>query len=236
MLFRKSDDYNKRRKTMEQNGKIVLDAANKAKHFIKITANDRVIVKQWLEQQPRGIIYRENQFLNIVAEAIRNVDYDYWIAGMEPSVFVKEIYYTDKREKIGVGFSCRQWIQMAEDYAPERGSRLSNLYELFIWYALRIAKGLWTLDYVANDSSSMGNYFNAPNSSRCMEKTGARVCGGYCDGQGNTYKIVTCGCEFAIVGGSYVDYGTANPVATTQFYNYPDYILNYCTGVLVLTK
>lgn len=213
--------------------KMVLSAANKAKYFVKISAQDRNLVKKWLEQQI-AVTYKERVFLNIVAEAIRNINYDYWIACLEPCVFVKEIYYTDKREKVGVGFTGPQWSEMAKAFAPERHSRLSNLYELFLWYALRIVKGLWTLDYVAEDSSSAGNYFNSTNSSRSMEKTGERVCGGFSDGQGNTCKMVTWGKEYVIVGGSYLEYGTTNPVGSFQFYENTETILKYCTGVVVL--
>ena len=96
--------------------------------------------------------------------------------------------------------------------------------------------GLWTLDYVAYNSSSAGNYWNAPDSAKRMEKTGERECGGYRDGQGNTYKIVTDEDCFALVGGCY-DVGGGNiPVAAVSYYYNPyDIRCNSC-GVVVLTK
>ena len=221
-MLRKTDDYIKRRKTMEQfevvfkpvegyehvaikgeNGELivrlvpnsseklqnnaicskketVVESRDKAKFFTKITAEDRERVKKWLATK-RSKTDRDKTFLTRVRKAVKAVNYDYWIANMEPSVVKGKICYA-KGKNVGVGFSCNQYKQMAEDYAPDRGSRLAKLHELFIWYALRIVDGFWTFDYVANNSSSAGNYRNAPVATNFMEKTGVRECGGFCDG------------------------------------------------------
>ena len=228
--------------TQGENGELIIRlvpnssemSCEKAKFFTKITAEDRKKLKNWLAKQ-KGKSDREKSFLTRVREAVKAVDYDYWIANLEPSVTDRKIYYAEGNA-VGVGFSCNQWMQMAKEYAPERGSRLSNEHELYIWYALRIVNGLWTLDYVANDSSSAGNYRNAPGATHAMEKTGARKCGGFCDGQGNSYKIVTCEGGYALVGGHYVEDGSDYPVADVNYYHRPYYIHYGSSGVLVLTK
>lgn len=207
---------------------------DKHPYFTKITAEDRDKVKNWLAKQ-KGETVRVKRFLGRVKEAVQAVNYDFWIANLEPSVANWKVYYA-KGEDVGVGFSCNQYKKMAEEYATERGSRLANLHELFIWYALRIVTGFWTLDYVCNDSSSAGNYRNAPNAYRRLETTGARTCGGYGDGQGNTFKIVTVGDDFALVGGFYFNIGDYCPVADVYYYNIPDNFRDYSSGVLVLTK
>lgn len=125
---------------------------------------------------------------------------------------------------------------MAKEYAPERGSRLAELNELFIWYALRIANSLWTLDYIVNDSSSEGNYINSPHGSRHKKRTGGRKCGGYSDGQGNTCKIVTHEGGYVHVGGCYKARGDFIPVAHVGYYCVPDQVQYFCLGVLALTK
>lgn len=215
--------------------KDVACSQSKEPFFTKITAEDREKVKKWVANQ-KGKTDRETAFLKRVAKAIQKVDYDYWIANLEPSVKNGKIYYAENHE-VGTVFSCNQWEKMAREYKHERGSRLCNLHELFIWYALRIVNNLWTLSYVANDSSSAGNYLNAPKSSRTMDKTGAKECGGYRDGQGNTYKIVTCVGGYAMVGGGYNINGYGYPVATVNFYHGPGGGI-LCNGswVLVLTK
>ena len=209
-------------------------SCDKAKFFTKITAEDREKVKKWLAKQ-KGKSDREKSFLTRVKEAVKVVDCDYWIANLEPSVTDGKIYFAEG-DAVGVGFSSNQWKQMAKEYAPERGSRLSNEHELYIWYALRTVNGLWTLDYVANDSSSAGNYRNAPGATHFMERTGARMCGGFCDGQGNSYKIVTREGGYALVGGDYGDYGFNYPVAGVDCYYDPIDIQDYSSGVLMLTK
>ena len=202
--------------------------------FTKITAEDREKVKEWVTKQ-KGKTDRDTAFLKRVAEAIQKINYDYWIANLEPSVEGRKIYYAENHD-VGTGFSCNQWETMAEKYNPERGSRLCNLHELFIWYALRIVNSLWTLDYVANNSSSAGNYLNAPKSSECRDKTGAKECGGYRDGQGNTYKIVTSEGSYALVGGHFNFDGDYYPVADVGYYDNPSNIHNFSSGVLVLLK
>lgn len=208
---------------------------DKAKFFTKITAEDREKVKKWRAKQ-RGKTKREKNFLARVKKAVKAVNYDYWIANLEPSVINGKIYYA-KGNDVGVGFSCDRWKKMSEEYSLENGSRLSNLYELFIWYALRIVNGFWTLSYVANDSSVAANYGNLPRATYSMEKTGTRKCGGFCDGQGNSYKIVTHKDGYRLIGGNYNDVGGFNyPVADVGYCNFPGITRDYGSGVLVLLK
>ena len=220
---------------MERFGNVLKTEVDKAKFFTKITAEDREKVKNWLAKQ-NGETDEEKSFLTRVREAVKVVNYDYWIANLEPSVTVtnEKIYYA-KGNVVGQGYSFQQWRQMAKEYATERGSRLSNEYELYIWYALRIVNGLWTLDYVANDSSNEGNYWNAPGSTHSIERTGERKCGGFCDGQGNSFKIVTCEGAYAMVGGEYSEHGRCCTVALVR-YRGTDLFPISGSGVLVLTK
>lgn len=200
-----------------QRRNVVYGTQDKAKYFTKISEQDREKVKSWLETQKgtENPTKREKEFLETVGKAIQVIDYEYWIATIEPSVRHGKIFYSGG-ERVAIGLYGNQWIEMATDYAPERGSRMANLYELFIWYALRIANGLWSLDYVANDSSSGGNYWNAPRAFKTLERTGMRLCGGYCDGQGNTYKMVIHEDVVAYVGGDYYYKGSNFPVANVD--------------------
>ena len=221
--------------TKGENGKRIIRLARLDREFFtKITADDREKVKIWLAQQIAKTS-EENEFLDILKVAVREVDYDYWIANLEPSVEHGKIRY-EKGNNIAVGFCCSYWQKMAKEYDPQKGSRLCNLYELFIWYALRIANKLWTLDYVANNSSNSGNYMNSPSSAESMEKAGARVCGGYRDGQGNASKIVATERGYLIIGGNYGSYGQFYPVASISYPYHPDSVQNFAVGVLILLK
>ena len=127
---------------MEQYKNGVLEATDKGKYFVKITEQDREKVKKWLKGQ-EGKTDKEKKFLEVVKYAVQKINYDYWIATIEPSVKVGRIYHV-MGENVGVDCSSYQWWQMAKEYAPELGSRLAKLQELLFWYALRIANDLWT--------------------------------------------------------------------------------------------
>lgn len=213
------------------------------KYFTKISAEDRNRVSEWLETTKTSSL-KGNGFLNIVREALQKINYDFWIATIEPSAHGDEIYYSEG-EEVAVGFSCNEWVIMASNYSVERGSRLASALELFLWYALRIAEGKWSLEYVAIDSSSAGNFSDAPGCTGTLEKSGARCCGGYCDGQGNTYKIVAYEDTFFLIGSNFYCRGFAYPVAhihpidkddEVNHKNNPDEVLHFGSGVVVLTK
>ena len=69
-----------------------------------------------------------------------------------------------------------------------------------------------------------------------MEKTGARNVGGYCDGVGNSYKIVTCKEGDAMVGGCFDIDGIDFPVADVSYKSQPNDIQYRGSGVVVLIK
>lgn len=211
-----------------------LSAQEAKEFFTEITVEDREKVKNWLEKQ-KARNAREEVFFERVASAIQEVKFPYWIANIEPAAEGERIYYSTGAE-VEVEFSFDQWKKSAECFMPQRGSRLSSHQELFVWYALRIANGQWSIDYVVNDSSRGGNYWYAPGSSGYLESAGKRVCGGFRDGQGNTCKIVTYGDDFAVAGCNYIDDCNCFPVATLFAGDIPQYLLKYATGVVVLTK
>ena len=88
---------------------------------------------------------------------------------------------------------------------------------------------------MAYDSSSAGNYWDSPESSKTRDKTGAKECGGYRDGQGNIHKIVTSEGNYVLIGGMHCFDGEYYPVACITC-GYPYNIRHYGSGVLVLLK
>ena len=208
---------------------------NRDIYFTKISTSDIKIVKQWMKRVKNGETDNQWAFLYKVREAIQRVNYNFWIATLEPCVEKGKIYYVEAKE-VNTFFTARQWERMAEAYAPERGSRLANIHELFIWYALRIADGFWTLEYVCDDSSGAGNYIDSPDFLKRKGLSGEVACGGYKDGQGNTRKLVTVEDGYAIVGGDFQEAGCKFPVAEENYLGLSDIIGDYGTGVVVLTK
>lgn len=200
------------------------------KYFDVMCENERNLVKEWYEEQ-FAKTGSQLDFLSVVGEAIGEIEYNYLIANIEPSVDQNgKIFY---KEKCKVGIYLESWDESAEEFLPEHGSSLATLYELFLWYAYRIAKGFWSLEYVCDDSRSAGNYYYAPASSNRLELSGERIVGGARDGVGNTQKIVKQGEDYYFCGGSYsiyFNYPVAKKTAT-----FMDFGLD-ATGVVVLRK
>ena len=109
-----------------ENGEPIVRLVPKPEFFTKITAEDREKVKKWAAKR-KGRTSKEKSFIAMVKEAVKNVEYEYWIANLEPSVENGKIYYAENH-RVGVGWRDIQWKQMAKEYSPERGSRLCNLH------------------------------------------------------------------------------------------------------------
>ncbi|MBP3285267.1 MAG: hypothetical protein J6M02_07215 [Clostridia bacterium] len=205
------------------------------KYFFLMGKEERELVREWLS----GVFpetKREKEFLEVVEEALESVGYDYRIAVIEPSMYSGSgrIFY-NAGDKVARGICCNEWKVKGKEFVPEWGSDLANLYELYLWYAYRIAKGLWTLEYICDDSSSAGNYWNSPDASQGFEVSGKRKVGGFYDGVGNTYKIVAHNAGFAACGGNCSNNGDNYPVADVRE-RYPDLTCFYGSGVLVLRR
>lgn len=211
------------------------------RYFFKMGSVERRLAKEWREKiQRKCEICKE--FLCRVDTALKNVNYDYYIATIEPSMKARKLYYEPGNE-VATGLSAEQWQTKAKNYTPNLGSRLASIDELILWYAYRIAKGYWSMQYVCHDSSAHGNYTNSLVNNGVSYKThnfqdltGVRKVGGFKDGVGNTYKIVknTTG-SFWLFGGDFTNFGWSHPVAfgepirsTTPRYR--------ASGVVVLTK
>ena len=231
--------------TTKQNGEVVtlpVQMKNKkVPYFFKMTSEKRKKVKRWLNNEKKELSHktdREKTFLETLEEGLKSVKYIYWISTIEPTMNkeTEKIEFV-KGAEVAKSYSCPKWKRFSEDFMPERGSRLATLYELFIWYAWRIVKGYWSLSYVANDSSSEGNYANSPNPAGDYETSAKRKVGGFRDGIGNTYKIVTHGMRYAIVGGRCCKDGNNYPVGVVS--SIIDPFDTPCIGgsvVIVLTK
>ena len=203
------------------------------KYFFLMGKEERELVRKWLSSVASET--REQViFLKDVENALAAIDYNYRIATIEPSLDNSGKLFYKNGEKVASLFSCNEWKIKGKEFAPEWGSDLATLYELFLWYAYRIAKGLWTLEYVCDDSSSAGNYSDSPDASHGFEVSGKRKVGGFADGVGNTYKIVAHNAGFAACGGDYHYNGNLCPVADVFCRNFPCGTNYYGSGVLVL--
>jgi len=209
-------------------------------HFFLMGENERWKVENWLsnalmEVPENNLIQRI--FLERVRIAINVIDYDYYIATLEPS-FDKDgnIFYEEGNTVAG-GIKAREWARKARNYysGEEWHSELAKLEEGDLFKAYRIAMGYWTLEYVCNDSSAEGNFWDSVTSSQALEVSGAREVGGFKDGVGNTYDIYQTEFGFALVGGYYRLEGSKQPLMSVL-----DYMctipISDAVGVLVLKR
>lgn len=198
------------------------------KYFFLMGEAEREAVKKWYKKT-EGETELQKKFLEIVGEAIKNVNYDYRIATMEPSEGKNgEIFY-EKGKDVYRGLNCYEWEEKAKEYAPKYGSELANLYELFLWYAYRIAKGYWHLTFICYD------YFS--NRMNNVKPAGEEKLGGFFDGPLNTWKIVKDPSGgFCLCGGIHFCIGSYCSIAGAQHPYYPSNARNFSTGWLVLKK
>ena len=175
-------------------------------------------------------------FFGLLDLAVKNVNEEYYIANLEPSIDQNGRIYYKKGEAVTRGFSFNKWRQKAHEFAPECESDLATAYQLVLWYAYRIAMGYWTIEYVCYDSSSEGNYRNSPRENGKIEVSGTQKVGGACDGVGNTRKLVLYWSHFALFGGCYGELGDERPVGSWESFVYPNNPLINSTGVVALNK
>ena len=226
---------------------------NKRKYFFKMGEEERQIVKKWYKENKKDFItFNRIFFFDQVGRALEEIDYDYWIATIEPSISDEKLYYR-KDSRVARGFDKSDWPGLARAFAPELGSRLATERELYIWYAYRIAKRYWKIEFVC-DYSDSGNYKNNIGASGRLERSGQREIGFFADGTGNTLKIVfstVCSSKrskelvegeytpaLSAIGGYYEQEGDICPVSIG--YNLEreqdEYLGYYGVGVVVLTK
>lgn len=223
--------FNKRKKAQRKR-ELPQNIGSKDQYFVKVYSHEIEELKEWLKiQKCKG--KKAKTFIKRVRAYCKMVKGDYLIATLEPCVINDNIYYIEG-ENVGVGYTTKQWENMAKNYWPERQSRLSTTGELLIWYAIRIMKGLWTIEEAVKDSTNIGNYLEAENASKTLDRVGAKMCGGYYDGQGNTCKIVLDYKQFSTIGGRYCDYGDEYPITEIDEECNPQICQNYGTGIVVI--
>ena len=134
----------------------------KNRYFNFIGKIERKLVKKWCKIE-MAKTDEQLDFLKIVQASLDEVKYDYWLPNIEPSIDKYGRIYYKEGDEVATDISCSEWKKKAEQFAPSCGSELANLYELYLWYALRIVNGFWTLEYVCNTSSNEYSFSLLPN-------------------------------------------------------------------------
>lgn len=205
-------------------------------YFFMIGKVEREKVANWLKNLV-PTTNNQKKFANRIQKALSVVDYDYKIATIEPSFGKAGAIYYSEGDEVGRGGSLNTWKKKAEAFYRDNiwESGLAILEEGDLFKAYRIAMGYWSIEYVCDDSSSAGNYWNAPGAAHCFEDSGARKVGGFSDGVGNTRGIYEVPDGFALVGGCYVD-GAEHPMSYAYYDENKYRCYTSACGVVVIRK
>jgi len=223
---------------MKKNNNKIMD------NFFLMGENEREKVEKWIgskkiqrELEKGDTTTDQYLFLKIVEKALDRVDYDYQIPMIEPSKTEDGKIFYKKGSVVPLGLenhmSAYAWEKAAVNYYYDGkwSSGMATIYELYLWYAYRIAMKYWTIEYVCVDSRGDGNYGNDAG----FEKSGERKVGGFADGTGNSFKLVKYGAEIVAVGGSNFTNGAECPVARISYDVVDDEVIPAeAVGVIVL--
>ena len=191
-------------------------------------------VAEWLELVCAETKAQE-EFLNRVEAALEVIDYDYYIATMEPTIQNGGISYS-KEAPVATGLTGRQWMKKATTYFTSSSwrSNLAMLEEGDLFKAYRVAIGYWSLEEICDNSSRLGNYWMREKRNGLLP-AGKTESGGFPDGVGNTFEIYRDKGGIALVGGCYLSMGDMRPV-TQALRFYPDAVSQHGRGVLVIKQ
>lgn len=212
-------------------------------NVILIEAEKLSLDDEFMQLEPTT--QEEKETKELIAEAIRKGVKNFYRPIIDPS-FTKtgENICYEKGRGPAVGKSYNWWKKVAEEYCPERNSRLGTRLEYGAFLGVLIKKlveegenAKWAWNAVCNDSKELGHYWNSENAKHKFESTGSRcVCGFY--DLANTCKILAEDIEsggFWLAGGYYNNFGNFNPLADLSRNNYR-IVSNYnSVGWLVLS-
>ena len=198
-------------------------------YFFYMGEKQRKLALEWANDQRWS---GGSSFLYTIRQVPYLVQNDYWIATIEPSITEDGHIFYQKEQKVLCGLTIEEWHQKAKEYCSARNSKIATIYETFLWYAWRGANSYWNLQYLCKDSSSKGNWRDSPDTAGHIELTGAREVGGFCDGTGNTCKLVTESRKTISIGGAWYMSGKIEPVTIRRSIISKQYPLPDTSGII----
>ena len=119
--------------------------------FRYMGANERRVITEWLWQvQPKNS--EQEVFLKRVLQALEQVNYDYRIATIEPSLNEFDDVFYKEGSKIQTNMNFYDWQNAAERFYSDNEwhSELANLYEGDLLKAYNMATGYWSLNAISS--------------------------------------------------------------------------------------
>lgn len=211
----------------------LMEIAKNNGYFFHMGAYEREVVSNWLDSVTSDVITRR-EFIWNVKEAFDYISYDYNISAVEPSIVGGRLEFNEGKNVLR-GITVAEWEELAKNYNPEKSSRLADIHELLLWYAYRVAIGAWDIAYVCDTKSFYEEELEMALALSQIQKTGAKIVGGFADGTDNTSKIVRWdGNSHCYLGGRYKGHGgIISPAQKAASYVDNNSRYNYASGVIV---
>ena len=195
----------------------------KIEHFFLMDKRARNVVRLWVDDAKPNT-EKQKTFVADVRRALYVTNYDYYI-------LMHELVSKWNDGKVIANSECASWEGFAKGYYNKDGlhSELANKDEVFLWYAFRVAYDLWDLEGVCEKKLF---YSTGPYK---VNYSGMTYCGGFCDGIGNTPKLIKYYDSLAILGDIYPENGS-NSAIDIRIVMHSKNIYPFCTGILVIKE
>ena len=211
--------------------------------YRRVEAESLSLDDEFMKHKPKT--ERERATKTLIELAIEKEVKNFYRPIMDPS-FTKtgENICYEKGRGPAAGKSYNWWKKVAEEYCPERNSRLGTRleYGAFLGVLIKnlVADGKsisWAWNAVCNDSKDLGHYWNSENAKHKVEPTGSRQICEYYD-LANTCKILAEDDEaggFWLAGGCYCNGSNNYPLAALNHSNHCNNDNDHSVGWLVLS-
>ena len=212
------------------------------KYFPVVKASTLSLEDEFLKYEPETDL--QSKFKERLTKAIESGLSDFRAQRMDPTLGEDGKIYYQAGKKPKVDRCAYWWKREAEEFMPEKESRLGTTKERTAFLGLLIKYLIEKLGYTVSDawqavcdqSKDLGHYRDSESAKHYPEPTGRRQVGNWYD-LGNTFKI-TIDDEaggLSVVGGSFNRLGDWHPLMFAYTLHDPDYDFDYSVGWLVLS-
>lgn len=213
------------------------------KYFPVVKASTLSLEDEFLRHEPESI--NQSQFKQMLVVAIISGLSDFRAQLIDPSFDENGCICYKAGMKPAVAKSAEWWKKNAEEFMPEKKSRLGLTKERIAFLGLLIKYLIEEQEYtvsnawkaVCDQSKDLGHYYDSKYAKHVLESTGSRQVGKWYD-LANTYKIILDNKEDTglwIMGGYYYCNGDSSPLTQLKTISYPNNDSRINTGWIVLS-
>lgn len=201
--------------------------------FPVVKASTLSLTEDFLKHKPESV--EQRLFKKRLIRAIRSGLSDFRAQKIDASIDESGHICYKAGMRPAVGRSVKWWKKSANDFLPEKESRLGTTNERIAFLALLIKYLVEEQEYTISDawkavcdqSKDLGHYWDSESPKYDFERTGRRKVGYWYD-LANTYKItVEENGSFSLFGGYFKNFGKFYPLADWCNYDISNYDCNH---------